>query len=546
MPLPPDIDQRIQKAKANGFTDAQIQADIRRKYGMDYGGSSQPKPEPAPKQSLIERAARGAGRFLGNEKFGEGLGIAAYNLSGDKRKLDDSLAGLSDVTARAVQRAQSLPEGDPRRAALLHIAQENYGRISGTSKEQADQGPSNREFAAGAANTAINIIGAGTIAGRAPTGATLRTGKLAVSVARQPLKAAVAQSSGMAGGLAGSSTLGQGGTPGEAGRNALVAGGTAGILTGGIGLAAKALSKLTTSGAKGIYGTSARLEERIDPEYAIQRNITGGRQAIERKLTPEFAKVEGVIKASPNAQKQIDLTKLLDDPQFKKLAEQASLGGESRAVAQTARKLFPQLFDEGKIPADVQKLLDTAEPGTPVWEALTKASREFGKTNADDQAFNEAFKGYVHQTTKPDTTMKVTDAIAKRRAIQKFTPQGVLRGLPSASAEAETKDALRGALNRQIYETAPDIREPMRQDQVLIAIQNAMEKMGNRPRTLPGSGPGFIQKTLLTPAIGTRAARELYRLGRPGRFLDQKVITEALRRAIRAGVISGASTGVSQ
>lgn len=490
MPLPPDIDQRIQNAKAKGFTDAQIQADIKRKYGTNYLITSPMESAPAvAKPSTGERIARGAGRFLGNEKFGEGLGIAAYNMTGDKKNLDKSLQGLQDVTDRLMARAQKLPADDPRRLAYLKMAQDNYARISGTNKDQAEQGPTQGQFLSGAANTAITLAGAGTLGGKTAAGTAMKAGRITRSVASQPLRAAVAQSAGHSGGLAASNTLGSGGDVPDAIRNAALAAAIGGAFTGALGLAGKAIRHGTSTVPHTVYKTSTQMKRGDNAMPLIQENITGNRAQL---LTKGKAMNQGAFQAA-----------LADD---------------------AAGDLL-----------DPKKALEFG----PLKETLERAKRLGG---AESEQSRKAVEQYIigrgGKVSRADLMKLVTD-------IDSTTPPAAFQDR-STSIRSTVENAIADAYRNLTQGGQPKIAAQMDRAQASRQLINAVDGQLNAKQGVPGFIAGLIQRTALTPAIGTRVARAGYMAGAPARFLDQRLITEALRRALKAGVISGANSAVSQ
>src|SRR6266850_3136313 len=138
MPLPADINARIAKAKANGFTDAQIQADIQRKYGSS--GPASPAAPSSGGQSLLgsNKALDTIAGITGGKQVAKLGGALAFLGSKDKKAADASQGQLDELTQKYVRDTLSkFPPGDPRRTKALKLAGAGYTDTSAFQNDVA-------------------------------------------------------------------------------------------------------------------------------------------------------------------------------------------------------------------------------------------------------------------------------------------------------------------------------------------------------------------------------------------------------------------------
>jgi len=123
----------------------------------------------ATKAETKKNVLQKAGDFLGISKFGEGIGVAANNLTGGLKPLEDAQKTLLAQNDTLMQRYKAARDSGDKAGAkkMLGLLQQNADALQVLSKQFTEVGTgglSNKEFLGSAALTAGNIVlaGAGT------------------------------------------------------------------------------------------------------------------------------------------------------------------------------------------------------------------------------------------------------------------------------------------------------------------------------------------------------------------------------------------------
>lgn len=147
-------------ARRSGYSDEQIQQFLKQKGdGVQVNRSVQ---EDRP--SFWERAGKVAvavGDFIGSKEFGQGLGQAAAQFSGDVRNARKSEENLTKVNENLIRAALKKPIGDPERTRMLQQAGQTFSEQSQRATDSTSDLVSNKQFIGSAAATALNVGSAG-------------------------------------------------------------------------------------------------------------------------------------------------------------------------------------------------------------------------------------------------------------------------------------------------------------------------------------------------------------------------------------------------
>lgn len=318
MPLPPDINARIAKAKANGFTDEQIRADVQRKYGVTF----EPTPVDRKPQDML-----GSNKVLdfitgmtGGKHVAKLGGALAFMGSKDKKAADQSAMQLDQMTQKYVTDALAkYPSGDPRREKALRLARGNFGANESYAADVAATGPTGKEVAADVGKMALTAVGA-----KVPANFT---GKLALtrsSLAQVPLGAAQ-------GAL---ESFEKGGSAGDVARSAATTGLTAGVTRGLMGLGGRLFGKLTNGVPNAIYKTSTQMRRGDTAMPLLKEGVVGNRQQLLRKSNAMISDAADTMAASPEAVAKLNPRVALEYGPLKDyLAAQKRLGPEEYSTA---------------------------------------------------------------------------------------------------------------------------------------------------------------------------------------------------------------------
>lgn len=544
MPLPPDIQQRIQRAKARGFTDEQIAADIQRKYGASY--SSAPKDT----RTGVEKV----GDFLGIGDFARGLAQTALRFTPESRNLERSQQDLSAMNERLMRRAQQ-SDSDPVRKRLLQVAGQNAELGSNIAREQAEAIPSNRQFIGSAVNTALLTGGGGTIGAKAAGRGILGSTRFIP----QPLRARVAQSTLVGGGFGGARSFAEGGTPGQIAATAagtgLLAGGLTGLLGGLVG---KVSRKATTQGAERLYKISTGMRRGEKANVLVERGITGNRAQLQQRGLQALQEAKRRILSRPEAQDMIPTRVLRNQPSVRAfIAEQKLLGHE-----QEARKLIDRLMPrgEGATRGRLFNLRVTLDKTTP------PKAHEFGGTPALEanakKAVSNAIRTFIPRRVSVTPPTASVPAAGQGTFRGRPIPAELERLLSKANSSAGTPQsrqqaqqaflrAFRDLVAKQkpgvkVGGEIPDIAEAIRERgqfgsllDSIAADQRARDKFG-------GFFFELIRRMGLTPAVGTRLARGLYQSGAPARALDRSVVSDPVRQYLRTLLTAGSTSTIQR
>lgn len=555
MALPPDIDQRIAKARASGFTDEQIRADIQRKYGVQYAGSS-PASAASPSEkapSFLRRLASprslmamatggtpgvvaGIGQAVGGglvknaKKIGDFLGISApaeaagYGLavnSKDYKGMENSHQNLLEMADRTLQRARQLPKDDPRRKQLMDQSRDAYQSVGQDATAIVDQAPTTRQVIGGLVNTAGLLAGAGVLSGAA------KTGHLAAKAIPITLRRAALQAGAEGALTAGGSKYAKGGSAGDVAKSALTGAGVAAGTVGLLGLLARAFTHTAKRVPEALYKTSTRLPHEADAEYLIRQNVVGSRPAMRQKAGALLQQLEGQLEAMPAMRTgAASIDDIMSDAGVQKILDQADRLGEGDRIREAIRKVLPKTPDvvAEVVPSNLKVLEDR----------INELSVKSGLSAAEQQELRSITEKYVNSTRR----FPLLEALKQKRAIDETTAPGVFADR-SSSLVAKGENAVADALRRAMSANAPESRAILAKEQPLAQLLNEL-RVYEQAKTgqFPGSLGNLFQRTLGQPALATRAAREMYRFGyRPAAFLGETLLPEGVRQVLRAALI---------
>jgi hypothetical protein len=464
MALPPDIQQRIARAKANGFTDAQIAADLQRKYGVGMDAASAPR-QP---QSLLGSSPKleAVASVTGGKqvaRLGATLGFLA---SKEKKAADTSQQQLDELTQKYVRETLAkFAPGDPRRERALKLAGGGYAETSAFQDDVANTGPNGREVAADIGKLALTAVGAKTPANF--------TGKLA-------LTRSAGASAGIGAGSGALNAVEAGKNPADVVKAAAAGGATAGVLRAGTGLIGRLYGKATNELPQTIYKTSTQMRRQDNALPLLREGITGNRSQLIAKSRDMIQDAGETMKGSSEAAQILDPKKALEY-------------GPLKAYLEQQKRLGPEEYEA-------------------------------------------ALKVVAAKVMRPAQHRATLNAL--REALDAQSPPGVFTGKAheiGSKTEGLVADAYRGL----VKEGAPEFTEQLGRQQSAIQLRNAIEDQMRGKQGVPGFIAGLIQRTLLTPAVGTRIASLGYKAGEPFRRMSQNALIEAIRRAANVGTAEG-------
>jgi len=515
MPLPPDIQQRIQKAKANGFTDAQIQADMQRKYGVGLPDQQlqlgQQKPE-----SLLgsNKVADFMGGITGGKQVAK-LGASVAFMGGKENKgAISSQQQLDQLTQKYVKETLAkYPPGDPRRERALKIAGTGYSDTSNYQQNLSNTGPNGREVAADIGKLALTGIGLKVPANFA--------GKLG-------LTRSVAANMGLGGasGALNAVEAGKGGR--DIGTAALTSGLTAGAIRGITGLTGRAFGKLTNDVPESIYKTSTQVPRNTNVKNLLKEGVVGNRSQLASKAKNLVSEAQKKIEATPGIK---DSTATVDDilsyGPLQKLREKAQRIGELEAVDRAISKVLP------KSTQSIDDALLAAESGANPLSSV--------KGPIDTKKIAELFRLKKAGVKEVPGSFSLLEALKQKSAIDEFTPQGVFSDRSTAitgKAEGEVADALRSLVHKN-----PQISSGLKQQAPAQALLSELNRYQNaKTGQVPGSLGSIAQRTIFTPGVATRLAGIGYKLGGGGRTLSGnkgQQLLKVLQVLLRGGIGTG-------
>lgn len=477
-----------QAAKKAGYTEQQIQDYVaqRAQHGVHLTvvGMEDTPAQPKDTKTTVEKV----GDAIGVGDFGRGLGLAAANtFSKDIKNKQQSANQLAEMTQKLLDRANKLPGGDKRKTELLKIVQENNKILSSQYQEDANQGPTNRQFLSSAANTALLVGGSGTIGGKGAVKGVLGTTKYAT----QPLKAAVAQSALQAGLTKTSTELGKGKKLGESLGAGAVSGLEAGAITGVIGGIAKALSGVGTGSSGAAYKASLGTKRSVDASTLMDAGITGSREQIKTKAYKLLTDTGNKISSHKDAALKVNVSQIAEYKPLQQLVQDAQQLGDTDQVYKTL---------SGIKGLDVKRIGNTIVLG--------------------------------------DKNIELSKLIQIKSAIDKATAQSLLSGGRSTSVDQNTLNAVADSIRGLIAKYSPEIAKLEDTQSQAFGALEAIKAYSNSRASGGISWNQIVQRLVLRPGAITPAAKAL-------RDVSTKAgpKTENLRRVIRAITISASNQG---
>lgn len=429
---------------------------------------------PSKKTTTVEKV----GDFLGIGDFGRGLGRAVFNATGGMKGVEKSQDGLLKLQNQLIQRFQSTD--DPKRKARLRSAIEGNMKTLGQTNFQdlATGGLTNRQFLTSAGNVALNVALAGTPLKGAKG---VKSFSMARKVAQLPLRSRMLQAGVTGGGLTASKTLSkEGATAKDAALSFLTGGVTSAGLVGLLGLAGKAFSKLTNKTPEGVYKLSTRLPRKTDASGLVEKGITGDRPQLIEKAYKDVARLDNLIKQSPDLNQKIPVSEIMRYEPLKKIVSSAGKVGYGDTADDVIKRIL----------------------------------------NAKEITLGEALE--------------------LKKAIDAITPKTLLEGNATTSTQAKVSNAIADALRSIVHKKSPEIGKLLTEQRAPLELIEQMNKQMNRPAYFGGSILEFIRSLGLTPSVGTRLSRLMYNTGaRPMNALSNTVLNDQVRQLLRAGAIRG-------
>lgn len=326
MPLPPDITERIARAKANGFTDEQIAADMRRKYGVGpeaLGSARKP-------QSLLGSSPKleALAGFTGGKQVANLGGALAFLASKDKKAADTSQSQLDALTQKYVREALSkYGPGDPRREKALKHAGAGYADTSSFQGDVANTGPNGRELAADIGKLGLTAVGLKTPANFA--------GKLG-------LTRSVGVSTGLGAGFGGLNAIEEGKSPAQVAASAAASGLTAGALRGVFGLGGRAFNKATSTVPERVYKLSTAMRRGDRADELLKRGLVGNRSQLATKANALLSQTKDDILSAPSARETVSAAKLRSNKAVQDFLRESTSEGRYDQALKLLRRLIPK------------------------------------------------------------------------------------------------------------------------------------------------------------------------------------------------------------
>lgn len=518
------------------FNGTPTQKDIDEIAAKVAGSTTKAPAAPAPQKK--KTLAENVGDFLGIGDFGRGLGQAAAQGSGDVKNAQKSQDNLRQVTNQLLQHALELPPASDRRKQLLKLVQQNEQMLGDLAQESVKDLPTNRQFLTSAANTAINIAGAGTLGAKAGGAGVLGTTKYAA----MPLKGIVAQSTAEAGLLSASKSYGEGKTAKESFVSALGPAAIAGGLTLGTGLLARAITKkleqtpinaMRRTVHQGLEDTKKEVMRRASSEVTgdaidegkdfaetlLQDNVKGGRKNLLKQALTQVDDLGKKIKKSIAAPAEVGVTdeagKILEGPEYK-LATKSGMDAFDRAARKSEARVAP-LINTEKYRDFFDQLLQ--KQGAAIDEA-------------DQELLHKAAVG----------NLNIEDGYELRKLLDSITPKSGFAADPSTAVSSRALTRASGDLRRQIASWSakydPSLQPLINKQSVYIRLRDTMAeeiaKIIHRSPNISIQGlMNAISSTISSPAVGTRVAQGVKGLNMA---LSK---TGGLRNLTRSAIISG-------
>jgi len=485
----------------------------------------------------VNKVAAPVGNFLGITDFGKGLGQAAAQMSGDVKASQESQAGLHEMTNKLLKHALTLPPASERRKQLLQIVQQNEKLLSDLATDSTSDLVDNKKFLSGAANTAINIAGAGTLGAKSAGTGVAGTTKYAAA----PLKALVAQSAGQSGAMTVSNELGEGKSLKDSVIAALGPTAIAGGLTLGTGLLARAITKklqalpentIRRTVHQGLEDTKKEVlrsatsevtggEYNAEKDFAktlLRDNVKGGRKNL---LKTAITQVDGIgkkIQSIVTAPEEMGVTdeagKLLSGPEYK-LADEAGMKSFGQAARNSEARLAPLIKTE-----KYREFFD---------ELLKKQGSAI--SDADQELLHKAAVG----------NLNIKDGLELRQLLDTITPKGGFAADPSVAVSSRALTKASGDLRSQVEKWSskydPNLQKLINKQSVYIRLRDTMaEEMAKIIHKSPNiSIQGLMNamsSTIFSPGVGTRFAQGVKAINTG---LDK---TSGLRNVGRSATIS--------
>jgi hypothetical protein len=515
-----DLGRRV-KAKYPGAYDDLSDAELGRRVKSKYPGAYDDFID-APKKSDIERVSD----FVGTTGLGRGIGQTVFNMTGGADKVTDSMNTLLSLNQRLIQKARSLPEGEPRRERIMSIVRENINFAKGVDfNDLFTGGVTGKEIVGSALQTATAMTLGGRLAGKTAAGVAINPFTYAKELAKPSLKRSVLENVIQASGF----RAGHGIEMGE--KASKTAGGTAGAagiaaaITSLFGLGGKIAGKALQKIPRGLVERSIKLplreQEKIIAgkttpvtDTIVKEGIAGGWEKFRQRAISEINKTETAIESAIKSEK---------------------LGS----------KPFIDLSDYADILSDI--------------EETRKLSLSTGEMTKMKDILSAA-------KLRP---LNAEQALSLRRFIDKIQPKGAFNLDPTTSdkvlAHKFIIDKIREALRK-----IPEIQDQLDRQSVFIRIRDAAttnlakgSNLGSAIDLLLAGGAvtggafagplgaavplGVLGTRIATrsPAVATRLAKLLSRTGSALSQADRLSIMNAFRRIGLQSAVRGFTTGTN-
>lgn len=421
-----------------------------------------------PKETFMQKGLlRSAGSFLGMEEFGRGIGQTIYNLTGEGKKVQESILQQQQQTTTDVINAlkKAREEGNTQAVANLSKTLERMSTEQGVDFEQLGTGGlSNREVIGSAIQTGLTF---GSLLGAGPTAQGV--GKV-TGLTGGTVKQAIARGAG-AGAIGGAAFGGaEAITEGQAVAPAMLKGAAFGAATGGVisgvGQYISNLAKITP-GDKLLEQTDAMktLQKQFDKNTVYRRGADGTKEIISDPIST-------IVKAG--AKPKVVNGKI-----------------DTQGARDTLRGLINQADDQ------VQASIQNAEVASTPLATLKQTVVDSVKANPDFKAGGKVTK-VLSQIDNyfDDFATSYGDDIAT-------TDISAIRAAMNKSFNADTVDverAIGDAARKVLYKNAPGARELLVREGQLIAADKFLDALHGR--AVKGGRLGGYFANLIGAIIG--------------------------------------------
>lgn len=486
MPPPSDIQQRIQAAKAKGFTDAQIQADMQRKYGTSV--STAPELPKAESMTEVGGGLGMAGQIAGVKNIGQLGGAIGLFASKDKKRADVSAQALADLNDKLFAHAMQLPSGE-RRDQLLRQVQEQSGQVSAYHGSLNKSVPTGKQIAGDVGQLALTATGM-----KMPVGSGLfRTQQMGSKIAptavngllKQIALSKVPQAMALGGASGATEAFSQGKGAKDIATSGLKSGLTSGGITTGFGLVGKLIGALGREGARAGYKVSTGLQNKADADILLNEGVTGGRDRLKDRGYRLIENAVDTKKALPSYGAKQDISTIAQSPEVQGMFDRAKLAGGTEQLNRTLQEI----------------------PGLPT-------SQVFGQTVIKNKQVTNGFLDKLKQALDSDTSNAVLSG-------GRTTSQDI--GLRKSIS-----DNIRGMLPEDIGAQNARVGAGSQ-------LIDAIKKYGNKPSSLGMGWNALMQKTLFRPGLATQVAKGAWNLGHAGDSAKAQTLYRALRQVLTRG-----------